>query len=669
MAYGRSAVDFPQSVVHAPVVDAMFRNLLLICTLFLCLLLSFVAFSDSQPRADFTYVNPSGIHTLDPARMSWTQDFRVALNIWEGLTSWDRKTTKPIPGAAHFPPTISDNGREYTFAIRDDARWSNGDPVTAYDFIRGWRRGMEPGTAMDYAFFFTDHIEGAAEYVAWRNDVVVVLGGLRALRDGSTPTEDQLRRLANHARVRRKLTNDSIELTLPPDAASPYAWRALADDLAVLELDWGALIDSVLADHAREIDERFAKVGLAALGDQTLRVHLTRPCSYFLDLTGFPTLLPCHGSIEVLRQRYQGLPLTAEGLVVYDPQWTKPNYRRHGYDGLVTNGPYQLTDWVFKRRARLTVNPYHRAVDEISCRTVDMLEYDNVSASIMAYEAGAVDFLTDLGVPYDHELARLSRTGERPDFLRCPVLATYFFNFNCRDAEVAGRANPFVDPRVRKAFTLAVDRRSIVETVLARGDRVAYSFVPPDTIPGYQPPRGLRRNIPEAKRLLAEAGFPGGVGMAPVELLCTSNDVRVGQALARMWRQMLGVRVELRALESKTFAGTKARGEYMIARANWYADYNDPTTFLDCLTTGNGNNDSGYSSLRYDQLIASAKLLVDPTVRAKRLQEAEAVLVEQDCPILPILHYVQLIAVAPHVTGLHPNARLWFPFRYVSVNR
>jgi len=354
-------------------------------------------------------------------------------------------------------------------------------------------------------------------------------------------------------------------------------------------------------------------------------------------------------------------------LVGYDPQWTKPDYHRNGYPGLITNGPYQVTEWRFKRRVRLTVNPFFRAADEIACRTIDMLVYDNLSAAIMAYEAGDLDFLPSMDVPYDHEIARLARTGERPDFHLCKTLATYFLNFNCVSETVRGRINPFRDARVRKAFSLAVDKETIVNNVLKRGDRVAHSFVPAGAIAGYAPPDGLRRDVNGARRLLAEAGYPDGDGMPPVELLYVAADERVCQALARIWERELGVRVELRCKESKTFAEDKANQRYMIARGNWYADYYDPTTFLDCLAANNGNNDSGYSNPRYDALLGQASVTHEPAARAELLQQAERIIVEEDCPILPILHYAQPIAIKPYVRGLYPNARLRFPFRYVSL--
>ncbi len=641
----------------------MIRNLLLVCTTLTVVALLFYTVTERTTRADFTYVNPSGIHTLDPARMSWTQDFRVALNIWEGLTTSDPQSTAPMEGAARFPPHISADQCTYTFTIRDDARWSNGDPVTARDFVRGWRRAMEPGTGTDYTFLFTGHIQGADEYVRWRRKVVGVLTALCRLRDGWEIDAAQTDSLMAHPIFQQIRSEAGSKLgSKPPendDRQSRAAW------LSGLALDWRALHDEIFDKHAAEMALRFNRVGIKAVDDRTLVVKLTRPCPYFLDLTAFPTFLPCHESIERLHAHYRGAAITREGLVAYDPQWTKPDYRRNGYPGLITNGPYRLSDWTFKRRIRLTVNPFYRAEERIACRTIDMLVYDSVTASILAYEAGRVDFLPAMDVPYDHEIARLARSGERRDFYLCDTLATYFLNFNCISESVGGRPNPFRDRRVRKAFSLAIDRDAIVHNVLGRGDRVAHSFVPAGTIPGYEPPEGLRHAPDEARRLLAEAGYPNGAGLPVVDLLYVSADEKVCQALARMWERALGVRLELRAKESKTFAEDKANHRFMIARGNWYADYNDPTTFLDCLLTGNGNNDSGFSDPRYDSLLARAAEA--PPDRAALLQAAERIIDEQECPILPILHYAQPIAIKPYVHGLSPNPRLRFAFQYVSM--
>jgi oligopeptide transport system substrate-binding protein len=626
-------------------------------------LLALYTLQSDVDRADLTYVNPSGIHTLDPARMSWTQDFRIALNIWEGLTTWDPKTTEPTGGAAHFPPEISKDGSIYKFTLREDARWSNGDLVTSHDFVRGWRRGMEPGTATDYTFLFTKHIIGARDYVAWRRRGVAELTALSRLRDGWAITEDQARAILDGASFPIiRTANPEVAQRLEDQAESV---ALLAAQLARADVSWDKVFDEVFEMHVAEMDARFMGVGIEAPDKRTIVVYLKHPCAYFLDLTAAPIFLPCHQSIEQLRTRFRGSPITEQGLVVYNPQWTKPDFHHYGYAGLITNGPYRLEDWILKRRIRLGVNPYHREAAAIQCRTVDMLVYDNINAAIMAYESGHVDFLPAMNVTYDHEIARLAGTGQRPDFHFCHVLATYFLSFNCDSSSVGGFGNPFQERRVREAFALAVDRDRIVKDVLGRGDRAAFSFVPPARMAGYTPPRMSMIDPQRAREVLREAGFPDGVGLPPIEFLYTQRDERIAQAIGRMWERELGAHVILRSQESKTFAEDKAKRRFLVARGNWYADYNDPTTFLDCLTSDSGNNDGGYSNKEYDDLLAAARSETNAERRLALLYEAESIIVQRDFPILPILHYADPIAISPRVQGLYPNPRMWFSFKHV----
>lgn len=619
--------------------------------------------STSNAPADFVYVNPSGIRTLDPAQMSWNQDFRVALNIWEGLTSWDSQTLRPIAAAAHFPPDISADGRTYRFRIREDARWSSGEPVTAQDFIRGWRRSVEPGTARDYAFLLSRHIDGMQDYVHWRYRNVAALTLLSRLADGKTPAADLLARAQAHPFIADLLANH------------PFGSD---DNLLNLDRDWMREHATLLKEHAAAMNARFSEVGLRAPEPKLLEVRLAAPCGYFLDLTGMPVMLPLHESIESARQSTDGVPLTPEGLVVYDPQWTKglphgTGFRTSSPDArqplLVTNGTYALTDWQFKRSLTLRANPHHRRFHDLSVRSVEMLVMQNIGASIVALDAGRVDFLTSLRVPYDHRLVELARSGKRPDIRICHPLATYFLNFNCTPPEVGGATNPFVDPRVRKAFALAIDRRTLVEDILRRGDRIATSFIPPGIIEGYEPPDVASFNPTEARKLLAAAGFPSGAGLPTIDFLFTAADRRGCQAIAHTWEKELGVTVALRMRESKTFAEDKSSHRFMIARGTWYADYIDPTTFLDCLRSTSGNNDSGYESETFDNLLERAAATTDANERMTILARAERHMLEEDAPITPLLHPADLIAVREGVTGIHPNARLWFPFHEIEVPR
>jgi len=582
-------------------------------------------FATPSSRADFSYVNSGGINTLDPAAITWKQDIRIALNIWEGLTTYDPRANRAVAGAANAPD-VSQDGLEYTFVIRPDARWSNGDRVTAGDFVRGWRRAIEPGTAADYAFFITDHVAGAADYYTWRNESVEKLTGLPAKSD---------------------------------------AWRAAFEA------------------HASQRDARFANVGIKALDNATFRVRLTSPCAYFLDLCAFPTLLPIHKSIERLRVDHDGRGITRGGLVTYDPQWTKPDYHAKAYPGLITNGPFRMSRWEFKRRVRLERNPFYRLASTVTStesrdaaslkpvRTVDMLVYPDLNTAIMAYEAGDLDFLPETNVTYDHELTRLATSGARRDFHTAPVFGTYYYVFNCADSNYQGRPNPFVDSRVRKAFALAIDKRAITDKVIGRGAPPTGNIVPVASIAGYASPNGLTYDPEEARRLLADAGYPDGNGLGVIDLLYSTgfDHGKVCDVLSDMWRQELGARVVPRGREVKTFSDDRKHRRFMIARGGWYGDYADPTTFLDLFITDNGNNDAGYADPVFDEMMARAANTRATDGRMSLLAKAESRLIRETLPVLPLFRYTQLLAVKPRVVGLQPNARLIFPFCYLKIKR
>lgn len=689
----------------------MFRWLAAACLILLAATLAAYTLAGGSQRADFVYVNSTGINTLDPAQMSWTPDIRVAINIWEGLTTYDPATTRPREGAAYFPPALSADGLVYTFTLRRDARWSNGDPVTAHDFVRAWRRALEPGTAGDYAFFITDYLAGARQYYEWRNRNVAILTALNRLAQGWSIDQDAARLLIESGAIDElsdRAPFGSADPSPPPRAnqrgvngrehqhgtSDPVAYAAVSDPdgtplgiklddatanshpsaaqaINSRHADWKSIHRRHFEQHAAQLDTRFAAVGLEAPDDHTLRVTLAKPCFYFLDLCAFAVMLPCHRSIELLRQGLGDTGLTPQGLVVYDPQWTKPDYRANGYPGLITNGPYRPRDWTFKRRLRLEVNPFYWDRKSITCRTIDMLVYTDLNTALMAYERGDVDFLPDMSVEYDHKLVELAVTGQRPDFIFPVVFGTYYYIFNCSSRTVRGQSNPFCDARLRKAFALCIDKQALSDKVIGRGDPVSDHVVPVGSIPGYESPPAAAYDPEQARRLLADAGHPDGSGLPPIDLLYNtgSQHGKVCQYLANTWRLQLGVTVELRGKESKTFAQDKVNRNYMLARAGWYGDYADPTSFLDVFATGNGNNDAGYANPRYDALLAQAATETDTTRRMRILARAESLLINDEFPALPLYQYTNLMAVKPYVHGLHPNSRLTFPFRCVSVQR
>jgi len=559
--------------------------------------------------ADFTFINRGSITTLDPAAMSWMQDIRLALTVWEGLSTYHPETTEPIPGCA-FAPEISDDKRTYTFTVRPNAKWHNGDPVTAHDFVYAWRRAFEPGTAADYAFFF-DHIEGVREYVAWR--------------------------VAETTRIGKIV-----------DTAKKQAARDV---------------------HLAEANDRFGKtVGIKALDDNTLQVRLVRPVAYFLDLTAFSIFLPVHkASVEPFKI------VSDNGLIYYDEQWAKPY-------NTVYNGPFYISQWNFKRDMRLLANPHYWDANAVKLRSIDMIDVEDPNTCWLMYAGGQVDWVSSLDMNYTPKLISSSaspfdiafnKTGtERNDIHAFPAYGTYFYNFNCTEKLPDGTANPFLDIRVRQAFTMAVDKQQLVDQVVRRGNPIATTFIPPGSLAGYPQVEGLPYDPQRARQLLAEVGYLDGRGFPEAVVLFNTGSTHgdIAQAIVGMWKRTLGVSGRVEGKEVKTFREDKKNVNYVICRASWYGDYGDPTTFLDMFATCNGNNDSGFSDPKYDALLEEAENEANPQKRLDKLAEAERYLINDGLPLLPLYHYVNVFAFDPdRIKNLYLTPRMMTMMKAIEV--
>lgn len=564
-----------------------------------------------ERAADFRFINRGSITTLDPAAMSWMQDIRLALTIWEGLYSYHPETTEPIPGTS-LPAEISADRRTYAFHLQPEAKWSNGDPVTADDFVYGWRRAMEPGTAADYSCFF-DLIEGAKEYRSWR--------------------------LAQTQRIGR--------------------------------IDDSTLKRAARDEHMAEADRRFAaNVAITAMDERTLRVRLVRPVAYFLDLCAFSIFLPVHrASVEKFKI------VSDDGLVYYSEQWVKPGNTFH-------NGPFRMTDWAFKRTIRLEKNPHYWNRDSVKLDSVELVDVEDPNTVWLFYSSGQVDWISSIDTDFAPKLIASSRSllphatnrrgTQRRDIHAFPAFGTYYYDFNCLERMKDGRPNPFGDRRVRQAFTMAVDKQELVDRVIRLGNPVATTFVPPDSVPGYPRVTGLPHDPEGARRLLAEAGYPGGKGFPEAVILFNTGaqHADIAQAVIGMWEKQLGVRGRIEGKEVKTFREDKKATNFMICRAGWYGDYGDPTTFLELLQTGNGNNDGSYSDPTYDRMLAEAEAAPDPQERLRKLAEAETYLVNEGVPLLPLYQYVNVFGFDPDkVKNLHLTPRMMTVIHVIEVSR
>jgi oligopeptide transport system substrate-binding protein len=248
----------------------------------------------------------------------------------------------------------------------------------------------------------------------------------------------------------------------------------------------------------------------------------------------------------------------------------------------------------------------------------------------------------------------LSELGSRPDYHTFPMLGSYFVRLNVTRPALA-------DARVRRAFSLAVDRERIVRR-LAPACLPAENLVPTGTA-NHRPGPGARRDPELARRLLAEAGFPGGKGFPKLSYLCDSSGgggarmhERVAVELQSMWREELGVEVEIRQMEKPVYLVAQRQLDYDFSRSSWIGDYNDPNTFLDLFTSGNGNNRTGWKNADYDRLLTESQAATDPEQRLDLLRRAEALLVRDEAPVIPLWFEAGFTLYEPAKwSGIHGN--------------
>ena len=578
-------------------------------------------------RADFTFINRGDVNTLDLQRMSYLQDLRVGRLLFEGLVQNDvfSEDFRVVPAVAESWE-ISDGGTEYTFTIREDAKWSNGSPVRASDFVYSWRRAMLPDTAADYYKLFA-LIEGVQEFYDWR----------------------------------------TAELSAIATGTSTY--------------DSGA--DLWQATEAKFADT----VKLEARDDRTLWMRLVRPTPYWLDICAFAVFYPVYPPLLAQYERIN----PGTGRVDSQRGWTKAGT-------LISNGPFVLTDWKFKRRMWFEQNPHWWNQDSLAIRTIEIPSMEDSNAQVLAFQPGAVDWVSDVTAAYRAEIYAQKQAfydEHRDEYDRLlaegwdaveidrrlprdprnmlqvwPVFGTYFYNFNCLPTLPDGRENPFADRRIRRAFAMTIDKKSVTDEVRRIGEPVARTLIPPDSIGGYTSPDGMvhigavagdaeRAAIAaEARALIEDAGWADRMPIIEILFNKDAGHDLIAQAVAKNWERYLGIEVRLVTKEVKVYRDDLKNRNYMVARAGWYGDYGDPTTFLGINKTGDGNNDRAYSNPAYDQLLLDAGNERDPVKRMQILTEAERILIEEDFPLVPIFHYSSVYLSDPfRMSGISTHAR------------
>ena len=472
--------------------------------------------------------------SLDPLKAVGLPEIQVIRDLFEGLTNQDAQG-KIVPGVAQS--WSSSDNKTWVFTLRNNARWSNGDQVTAQDFVSSWQRLVVPENSSPFAWF----------------------AGLSGIENAAAITKGEM----------------------TPD-----------------------------------------KLGVVAQGKTQLKVTLDRPVPWFPALVANVALFPVPQKT-----------IAQEG-----DSWTAPGK-------LVGNGAYQLSERVVNEKIVLIRNPDYWDDAHSVLTKVTFVPINEESSATKRYRANDVD-ITESFPKNMYAMLKKTLPGEvyTPD-----QLGTYYYAFNTQKG-------PTADVRVRKALSWSIDRKVIAEKVLGTGEKPAWHFTP-DVTAGFKPlPTFMQQHDQntlnaQAKALLAAAGY-GPAKPLKLKLLYNTSEShqKIAIAVASMWKKNLGVDVTLENQEWKTYIDSRNSGNFDVIRASWVGDYNEPSTFLNLLTSGNSSNISRFSNADYDAAIAKASKETNDQARNSDYNRAEQILAEQT-PIAPIYQYTNGRLIKPWVKG------------------
>jgi oligopeptide transport system substrate-binding protein len=381
-------------------------------------------------------------------------------------------------------------------------------------------------------------------------------------------------------------------------------------------------------------------VGVKATDDYTLSVELTSPTPYFLSLLTFTTYLPVDKKV-----------------VEANPDWAK------SAQDFVSNGPFVMKDWIPQDKIIIEKNPNYWDSSKVRITKITLTMVTSGTTELAMFESDQLDFAVN---PPPVEFERLKKENK---LTIEPYIGTYYYMFNTTKP-------PFNDIKVRRALTLAIDRKSIVDNITKGGQIPALAFVPfgikdANSDKEFRDEGGnfyTDNNFDEAKGLLAEAGYPDGKGFPKFKLLYNTNEVHqtIAQAIQQMWKEKLGIECELTNQEWQVYLDNRDKLNFDIARAGWIGDYADPNTFLDLFMSGSGNNDTGWTNKNYDELITKAKTANDYLLRMTDLHQAESILMD-NLPIMPIYFYTRPVLVKPWLKGYIASSLGYTDFKWAYI--
>lgn len=484
-------------------------------------------------------MEPTGLNTLTS---TYSIEFSLFKHMYENLVTLD-DDDNTAPGAAESWDYDEDT-LTYTFHLRKDGVWTNGDPVTAKDFEFAWSQALNPDVASDYAYFLY-FIKNAEKYF-----------------NG--------------------------------------------------EVTW---------------DE----VGVKVVDDYTLEVTMEQPTPYALFLFSFGTLAP-------INQRFY----EAVGADLYS---TEAQY-------FCTNGPFALTEWSHNDKIVMQKNDAWHGAADVEVEEIDWKIITDANAALSSFLAGDLD-MVGLGTG---ELIKQA-TAAGATIQSYTDGTSFYIYFNNNDQYLS-------NVNLRRALFNAIDEQKEIDTVWQNDNEPMTSFTAPGvsatdgtSFAGkvgelYAPSRDQEKAKEYLATALSELGCTVDELSAHLSIDCGDSATSIAEAsfYQEQWRQVLGIEVTVNSMITKQGSQNRKTGNYVMSVTGWGPDYNDPNTFLDLWVTDGGNNQTGFSNERYDELIDLASKETDLEKRESYFIECEQIIADQ-LPIGPAFWRAPSYACSDKIKG------------------
>lgn len=599
------------------------------------------------------YVNGGEPESFDPAISSGQPEARIYMALYEGLVEYDPKSLDAIPAVAERWDVNNDSS-EFVFHLRKNARWSNGDPINAHDFIYSLRRALSPAVASRTAnlAYYIKHAQ------AFNSGSVFV----RDPQTGRFLLEKDLAEGEPEGSVslsQKPLGPDEREYDLADGAPAPGSDTSFHQSMhsparLVLPgsekartklLTGNPKLKAAMAD--RELVKVTAEdVGVEAVDDYTVRISLAQPAPYFTGLAA--------------HQLFRLVPRKV--IEKHGDAWTHPA-------NIVTCGPFKLKSWKPYNEVVVERDPMYWDAANVHLDEIRFYVSTDHPTTMNLYKVGAADAVLNHSVPN----AWLDVVRPKKDFMDAAEAAITYILINVTQP-------PMNDLRVRRAFNMAIDKETYSK--MKRTTKPLSAFTPQGIFVGYNQPQGERFDPEQARKLLGEAGYPVTHkfdGSFECEKFPTdevkfmfashSSNKTLAEFMQAQWKQNLGITVMLNSLEAKTYMASRGKLEYKgFALGIWGADYMDPATFLNLFLTPSGDNGSGWWDQKYADLLETANHTADKQKRYELLARAEKYMLDAQ-PTIPLETPSVNWVKKPYVKGLYPNPASLFAWKFVYIER